>query len=215
MEHQNFRATYHKIMLVLDNGYCYDTLNMGEQKNVPDNVRSNSALVYGYVDRVCGLSYRVLGLAYYEDGDFTLVWPNDEIGLTVRGECFAQFNFLPVNNRAIQTRFQHEVEIINEGYANPEAEATRQYQYLDPFRHEYFPDDVMVYIRNNEQLKQERIWVKLKQYIGRSKEGIEVFTGKLLDEPFNDLYGMHHNDEIFVGYISGQDESYLLGLPME
>ena len=27
-------------------------------------------------------------MRYYADGDYTLVWPNDEAGLTVRGECF-------------------------------------------------------------------------------------------------------------------------------
>ena len=34
-----------------------------------------------------------------------------------------------------------------------------------------------------------------------------------LDEPFADIYDMHHNDEILVGLIDQVDEPYLLGLP--
>ena len=46
-----------------------------------------------------------------------------------------------------------------------------------------------------------------------SKENISVFIATLLDEPFADIYDMHHNDEILVGLIDQVDEPYLLGLP--
>ena len=70
-----------------------------------------------------------------------------------------------------------------------------------------------VHIQNHELRKQELIWARLKQYVGVSKENISVFIATLLDEPFADIYDMHHNDEILVGLIDQVDEPYLLGLP--
>ena len=43
-----------------------------------------------------------------------------------------------------------------------------------------------------------------------------VFIAKLLDEPFDDIYGMHRNDEILVGYVNLKEEGqFLVGLPMD
>ena len=53
-----FRDVYHKLAIVIDNGYCFDTFKMMEQgsknKVVPEGIEVNSALVYGYIDKVCG-----------------------------------------------------------------------------------------------------------------------------------------------------------------
>ena len=87
MGYKSFRDVYHKLAIVIDNGSCFDTFNMMQEKIVPEGIQVNSALVYGYIDKMCGFSYKVLGLTYYENGDYTLMWPNDEVGLTVRGEC--------------------------------------------------------------------------------------------------------------------------------
>ena len=105
MGYKSFRDVYHKLAIVIDNGYCFDTFNMMQEKIVPEGIQVNSALVYGYIDKMCGLSYKVLGLTYYEDGDYTLMWPNDEVGLTVRGECFKAFEFIPIENKALLKRY--------------------------------------------------------------------------------------------------------------
>ena len=164
---------------------------------------------------MCGLSYKVLGLTYYEDGDYTLVWPNDEIGFTVRGECFKPFEFVPIENKAIYKRYESIIRMTNEGYSNSDDEETRSFKILDPFRHEDFPDDVLIFIRNYDEMKQENIWARLKKYVGVSKENIPVFLATLIDEPFVDIFGMHHNDEIIVGYIDKEEgEPFLIGLPL-
>ena len=103
--------------------------------------------------------------------------------------------------------------MTNEGYSNADDEETRSFTMLDPFRHEDYPDDVLILIQNHEHRKQEQIWARLKQYVGVSKENISVFIATLIDEPFADIYDMHHNDEILVGYIDKTDQPYLLGLP--
>ena len=106
----------HKLALVLDNGYCFETFSMIQPKVVPEGLQVNSALVYGYMDKMCGVSYRVLGLTYYEDGDYTLVWPNDEVGLTVREACFKGFELIPIQNKALLRRYAKEIELINSIY---------------------------------------------------------------------------------------------------
>ena len=213
MGYKNFREVYHKLAIVLDNGYCYDTLCMTDKTKPELPMKVNSALVYGYIDKVCGFSYKVLGLTYYEDGDYTLVWPNDEVGLTVRGECFKPFEFIQIENKAIYKRYEDIIKLTNEGYSNADDDETRAFTKLDSFRHEDYPDDVQVHIQNHELRKQELIWARLKQYVGVSKENISVFIATLLDEPFADIYDLHHNDEILVGLIDQVDEPYLLGLP--
>ena len=45
MGYKNFREVYHKLAIVLDNGYCYHSFCMTEKLNLPMEV--NSALVYG------------------------------------------------------------------------------------------------------------------------------------------------------------------------
>ncbi len=213
MGYQNFREVYHKLAIVLDNGYCYDTFCMSEDTKPNLPMKVNSALVYGYIDKMCGFSYKVLGLTYYEDGDYTLVWPNDEVGLTVRGECFKPFDFIPIENKAIYKRYEPMIESTNKCYSNANDEKTRSFEMLDPFRHEDYPDDVLVLIINHHYRKKEQIWVRLNKYIGKD-DSIDAFTGVLLDEPFDDIYGMHYNDEILIGYITPEDgDPFLVGLP--
>jgi len=213
MGYKNFREVYHKLAIVLDNGYCYHSFCMTEKLNLPMEV--NSALVYGYIDKMCGFSYKVLALTYYEDGDYTIVWSNDEIGLTVRGECFKPFDFMSVENKALYKRYAPIIESTNEAYSNDDDEETRSYTMLDPFRHEDYPDDVLVLIANHQYRKQEKIWATLVKYNGMDC-GTHVFIAKLLDEPFDDIYGMHRNDEILVGYVNLKEEGqFLVGLPMD
>lgn len=214
MHYTNFRDVYHKLAIVLDNGYCFNTFNLMNPKTVPEGIEANSALVYGYIDSTCGLSYKVLGLTYYEDGDYTLIWPNEEIGLTVRGESFQNFEIIPIENKALAKRYAREIQITNECYqAGESLERTREFEELDSYRHEYFPDDVQVYIRNFDLKKQEQIWARLKSYAGKTEDGCLVFVASLLNEPFADIYGMHYNDEIYICLMYFKDgDTILAGL---
>lgn len=119
-ECRNFVDLYYKLAIVLDEGYCFDTFRMMQEKLdsqiMPRNIKPNSALVYGYMDKTFGLSYRVLGLTYYENGDYTLVWPNDNVGLTVRGDSFKCFEIIPIENKALLKRYSEEIQIINSAY---------------------------------------------------------------------------------------------------
>ena len=196
-----FRDVYHKLAIVLDNGYCFDTFNMTQPKIVPEGIEVNSALVYGYIDKTCGFSYKVLGLTYYEDGDYTLVWPNDEVGLTVRGECFKAFELIPIENKALLKRYARDIQITNEGYSDENDEQLRAMTCLDKFRHHDCPDDILavLYVQG---LKPEKIWVRPTQYMG-DKETRHFFFARLLNEPFSD-YGVHSGEQIIL-VIDNQD----------
>ena len=199
--YKSFRDVYHKLAIVLDNGYCFDTFHMTQPKVVPEGIQVNSALVYGYIDKACGFSYKVLGLTYYEDGDYTLVWPNDEVGLTVRGECFKVFEFVPIENKALLKRYARDIQITNEGYSDANDELLRSLTFLDPFRHYDCPDDILalLYVHG---LQPEKIWVRPIEYAGE-KEGRRYLLAQLLNEPFSD-YGVHYKDQVVL-VIDNQD----------
>ena len=209
-----FRDVYHKLAIVLDNGYCFDTFQMMEQgskqKIVPDGLQVNSALVYGYIDKMCGFSYKVLGLTYYEDGDYTLIWPNDEVGLTVRGECFRAFDLIPIENKAICKRYAREIEFTNSGYSDENDEILRSITCLDKFRHEDFPDDVLA-VLYVPRMKPEKIWVRPVQFIG-NKEERYYFFAKLLNEPFSD-YGVHAGEQIVLAVHKKDGEDIAICFP--
>lgn len=199
MGYKSFRDVYHKLAIVLDNGYCFDTFQMMEQsskqKVVPKGIQVNSALVYGYIDKMCGFSYKVLGLTYYEDGDYTLIWANDEVGLTVRGKCFKSFELIPIENKALNKRYTTEIEITNAGYSDENDKFLRSITYLDKFRHYDCPDDVLA-VLYLQGMKPERIWVRPVQFIG-DNEGRHYFFAKLLNEPFSD-YGVHNGEQVVL-----------------
>ena len=210
MGYNNFREVYHKLAIVIDNGYCFNTFNMMQEKIVPEGIEVNSALVYGYIDKMCGFSYKVLGLTYYEDGDYTLMWPNDEVGLTVRGECFKEFELIPIENKALQKRYAKDIEITNSCYSNEKDEFLRSITCLDKFRHYDCPDDILAILYVHEK-KPERIWIRPTEYIG-DKEGRKYFFSKLLNEPFAD-YGVHNGEQVILVIDQQDGEDIALCFP--
>lgn len=212
MGYKNFRDVYHKLAVVMDNGWCYrDMKGLGDNRLKLPPVEANSALVYGYIDKACGFSYQVLGFTYYEDGDYTLVWPGDEIGITIRGECFQDFELIPIENKALVKRFQKVIDNVNKCYSTEDDEETRAFEELDPFRHHDFPDDVEVIIQNTELRKMERIWARVKRYEGGTDK-LTLFRAELLDEPFADIYDMHYKDDIMLLLLKHEEgDSVLFG----
>lgn len=211
--YKSFRDVYHRLSLVLDKGYCFNSFQMMEQganqKIIPEEIKMNSALVYGYIDKMCGFSYRVLGLTYYEDGDYTLVWSNDDVGLTVRGECFKNFELIPIENKALWKRYSREIEIINTSYSNEQDEQLRAITYLDKYRHYDYPDDILAILCLNG-LKPEKIWVRPLELMGE-RNTKRYFKAKLLNEPYSD-YGVH-SDDIVILIVDVEEDIIICFLP--
>ncbi len=211
MGYKSFRDVYHKLAIVLDNGKCYqDMKNIVSEKVKLPSVEVNSVLVYGYIDKIYGFSYTVLGFTYYEDGDYTLVWPSDEIGFTVRGGCYQNYEFVPIENKALSKRFSFMIDSVNKGYPNEDDEIMRSIEELDPFRHHDYPDDVEVIIQNTTLMKTERVWARLKQYVCDTEKGVKFFYATMLSEPFDDIYDLHSGDKMYVWLRQYEDESSLM-----
>ncbi len=210
MGYKNFREVYHKLAIVLDHGYCLQLFRATEEKTFPKGIEANSALVYGYIDKSRGFSYKVLGLTYYEDGDYTLIRPNEELGMTVRGECFEDFELIPIENKAFAKQFEIPIAICNRVYSKKVDELLRSFTFLDPFRHHDHPDDILavLFIPN---VKPEKIWVRCKEYVSET-EGRHFLTAQLLNEPFSD-FGVHQGDEIMLAVFEENGEHVALCFP--
>ena len=85
---------------------------------------------------------------------------------------------------------------------------------MDNFRHFAFPDDILVTFFNHDIQKIEKIWARLKKYVGSDK-GNDVFIATLLNEPFDKRFGIHSGEDIFAVVRQDDDGSYVLfGLEM-
>ena len=206
MGYKSFRDVYHNLAIVFDNGYTKNILG----DSVPNGITANSALVFGYIDKQCGVSYKVLGLTVLQDNTYNLVWSNDDIGLTVRGECYQNYTIYPIENSSMEQRFERTIQMTKSGYSNAQDDLLRSYTSIDPFRHQEFPDDVALTIRNNQLMKQEILWARVNSFFGKIKDGIDTYTVTLLDEPFDDYYGMHKGDIVYAFVLKDNDGSPLL-----
>lgn len=187
----SFRDVEHKLCIAID----ARTVAIFNAMNQTD---ANALLCYGYIDRQAGLTFEVLGLLLYEDGDYTLADVNNEISLKVRAESFDETEIIPIENKALAKKFAQRIQIIEEGYySHEEAEATRTHQCIDDFRNAHFPDDVLALLFK-EGLRAEQIWVRLTGYIGNQDGEYELFHGRLLNQPFNSEFGVACGDMVIV-----------------
>ena len=108
------------------------------------------------------------------------------------------------NVRIIMKRFEQRIRMIEEGYySNDSAEESRKLTCIDAFRHPFFPDDVQA-ILAADGVKPESIWVRLSSYVGNTN-GVEAFTGTLLNAPFDSNYNLSCGDAVFVAVVNGND----------
>ena len=191
----SFRKILNSLCIVLNDTSSIAFLGA----KMPSSIKANSALTFCYFDNTFGISFQVLGLTYYEEGDYTLVWTQDDTGLTVRGDTYENLQIVPIQNKALENRFSTSIKsrCSESFWSDDELGKTRRMESLDPFRHFSHPDDVLVHIINEEARKQEKIWAKIQTFVGVIN-GEEIFTAKLLNEPFDSCFGMHSGDNILI-----------------
>ena len=183
---------------------------------MPEEIKANSVLVYGYYDGMAGMSFMVLGLTYYDDGDYTLVWTPKEMGMTIRGECYEKAEIVPVDNKTLFKCFENMISLRDSSsfWQENEIGKTRKFEMLDDFRHFAFLDDILVTFINHDIQKIEKIWARLKKHVGRDK-GNDVFVATLLDNPFDERFGIHSGEDIFAVVRQDDNGAYVLfGLKM-
>lgn len=203
----NFREVEHNLCIAMDS-------RMSTLLSADEDCGANAVICYGYVDKHAGLTFEVLCLASYVDGDYTIVNENKTVSMKVRSETYKDTEVIPIKNAAIMKRFEQRIRIIEEGYyAHDASEEARKITCIDSFRHPFFPDDVQA-ILTADGLKPESIWVRLTGYVGNTN-GVEAFTGTLLNAPFDSGFNLTYGSEVFVAVVSGDEGKLCFVVPKQ
>lgn len=201
----NFRDIEHNLCIAMDP-------TMSTLLSAGEDCGANSVICYGYVDKQAGLTFEVLCLASYIDGDYTIVNENKTVSMKVRSETYKDTEVIPIKNSAIMKRFEQRIRMIEDGYySHDRTEEARKLTCIDLFRHPFFPDDVQA-ILASEGLKPESIWVRLTGYVGNTN-GVDAFSGTLLNAPFDSRFHLSYGDEVFVAVVNGNDGKICFVVP--
>lgn len=190
-----FRAVYHS--------FCIFPLNESVKSVIegfPSFKDADGVLAYGYCDRTAGLTLEMLCCAKEVDTNtFTFAKSPEDIRGIVRINAVAQeeFVFVGYEDDPIKDNFRHKLENLERYDAGYEVEISRAFEFIDDFRHEFYPDDVMVLVVK-EGLTPEGCWVRITDL------GDKCFVGTLLNEPNQD-FGYHMDDTITFFLYRGED----------
>lgn len=187
----NFREIEQQLCIVLDTQL--------PKLLCPDSTaEANAVICYGYVDKVSGLTFEVLCIASYIEGDYTIVNENKSVSAKVRAEKFQNSEIITIKNAAIMKRFQARIQLIKDVYySDAQVELMRNFTSLDKFRHPFYPDDIQA-ILLAEGIKPESIWVRLKEYILDMNKGTMYYEGELLNSPFDNRYNLAVGDSVYL-----------------
>ncbi len=194
MGYKNFREVYKKLLLVVDGGYAFDTYRVLTENVEGLDKRINSALVYGYIDRMYGISYKVLGLTYYKDGDYVLLHLLDDVDLTIRGMDYQKFELCVVENRAMESLFSKTIKTILSAHDDEELEYLRMLEHLDRYRHPFCPD--LIYVVLFDGTRMEGVHV-LSTRSSRGSSQYALFYGRLMTEPTGEFH-IHEGEEKLI-----------------
>lgn len=168
-------------------------------KDFPGIEEANCVLMYGYIDSEAGMSLEAIATGYRKDGKNKFFDSCTETRLTLRAGAIEDEEFIVLSNATekLYTRYETKLEEMKDYAAASEVEATRTFEFLDPVRHPYYPDDIMVLIVK-DGMSPECCWVTLCGL------GDGYLLGKLLNEP-NQPFGCHEGDRITV-YLQKDEE---------
>lgn len=156
----------------------------------PNADKANCILTYGYIDQEAGLTMEVL-CAGKKDGDsfaFFDASKENRVILRVGSVIDDEFYVFDDSDGSLSKKYSDKLEVVKNYEAPEEVEESRKMTFLDKLRHEYYPDDVMVYL-TREGLNPEGCWVRI---IGL---GDHFIMGTLLNEPDQD-FGYHEGEKI-------------------
>lgn len=187
IEEYNFRELHHRYLLLINDDRSVSVAS----KAFPHEEGDNALLLYGYIDHQAGISFEVLCVARFIEGQPILYRePSPDTSLKLRYDSI-QGMLGHIDETYELLKFRSRVEMINEHYkAGFVVEHMRTLEGLDECRSPQFPDDIIVYFIK-EGFKPEGIWVRLEKNIGDKLAGI------MLNEPYAD-FGYHSGDYIRI-----------------
>lgn len=194
-----FRAVFHKFCVVQINKTVRNALG---DDMFPGSDNANCVLTYGYIDCEAGVTLEILAAAEKTDQDLKIMDGNDQVFSKLRIGAVeeAELCFLTDEGGHLAKRFEKKLEMIKTYEASEEVEKSRQMEFLDPCRHAWFVDDVMVRLVK-EGLGIEECWVRITGL------GEHWFIGTLLNEPYQD-YGYHEGDTIQFFVYQTEDRTF-------
>lgn len=183
-----FRAFYHNFFLVPLTGKLKMVF-----AGYPEYEQAEYALTYGYIDHTAGMTLEVMAAAIRrEDGkgvrleDMNLQLASKiRIGVAKDKDCYILDDKL---TKCAHEWYREHIERLSDYDVGPEIEETRKMKFLDECRSPEYPDDVLVYLIQDEKTI-EGCWVRIEGRAGRNLKGI------LLNEPDQDL-GVHRGETI-------------------
>ena len=143
--------------------------------------------------------------AGFKDGDgFTFFDTSVETRAFIRVGAVIddEFFFFDDADGGLSNKYAEKLDVLKHYEASEEIEETRKMGFLDKSRHDFYPDDVMVYL-TREGLNPEGCWVRI---IGL---GDHFIMGTLLNEPDQD-FGYHSGEKVAFFVQKLEDESIIL-----
>ena len=173
-------------------------------KDYPDADKANCILTYGYIDREAGLTMEVLCAGVKDGESFTFFDCSEEIRAILRVGSVIEDEFYVFDDceESLSKKYSAKLDVLKHYDAPEEVEESRKMTFLDKSRHEYYPDDVMVYL-TREGLNPEGCWVRI---IGL---GDHFIMGTLLNEPNQD-FGYHEGEKVAFFVQKTEDDEIIL-----
>lgn len=136
-----FRAVYHKFVVVRNNENVEKVI--GEFPGAKD---ANAVLTYGYYDREAGLTLEILAAAIVSDDGFKYAEGRDNVSSKLRVGAVEEAELFVCSDEdgKLSKTFADKLEMLKTYDVSEEIEKTREMEFLDPCRHEWYIDDIMV-----------------------------------------------------------------------
>ncbi|MGI6721558.1 MAG: SseB family protein [Anaerovoracaceae bacterium] len=194
-----FRGIYQK--------FCVFPLSRNVKKAVKGfsvMKRASGVLTYGYIDNEAGLTLEVLAAANEENGSYSFTDLDDEVTVKLRMESVQddEFDIIDDPEGSLNIRYKYKLEMLEIYESDDAVRESRQAEFLDFARNEYYPDDVLVHLIR-DGLQPEGCWARLVEL------GEDSIIGQLLNEPDQD-FGCHEGDKISMLLYELDDDSNVL-----
>ncbi len=192
-----FRSFYRRFIAIEINAQIASVV-----KNYPGAGEADYVLTYCYYDREAGLTLDILCCCKKKDNDEFLFAPGLESERNIvrigAAEELEAYRFDDEDGKLSEI-FKDKLEMLSIYDPDEEGvEETREMTFLDPCRHEWYIDDVLVRLIKDD-MPIEACWVRITGI------GDHCLNGILLNEPDRD-FGVHYGDTIAF-YFSGNDDN--------
>lgn len=189
-----FRGVYHKFLTIEMNDKITNVC-----KDFPCIDKANCVLVYGYIDHTAGTTLEILACGYRENESYVFFDSPADTRSFVRIGAVENAELSEISNidNELLTRYAERLKVLQTYTAEESLVKTRTMEFLDPNRHEQYPDDIQLYLQTKDE-DIEVCWLRI--------EGADDNTlyGILLNEPYKEC-NCHAGDLIEFSIYKTED----------